>query len=148
MNEWYLEDIPLNQPFTTSEHVVTEKELVDFAKKWDPLPIHTDPQAAEASVHGGLIASSIYTMAIGSSLGKPISTKIAMIGGAEWKVRFPTPVRAGDCLVETIECIGKRPSKTKPDRGIARFRNTVRNQMGETVLDLECPVVVLRRNRD
>ncbi len=146
MEMWYFEDIPLRQPLTTSDYVVTKRELLAFARKWDSLAIHTDPEAAIASEHGGLIASSIYTMAISSSLGKPITSKMAMFGGSEWKARFPNPVRPGDRLVQTVECIEKRVSRTKPDRGMIRLVTTMRNQKGETVLELECPLFVLRRN--
>lgn len=145
MQEWYFEDIPLNQRMTTGEYVVPEEEMIAFAKKWDPLPMHTDPVAAKASPHGGLIASAIYTMAISSALGHRLDTSIAMVGGVEWKLRFPAPVRPGDRLVLTTECVEKRPSRTKPDRGVARFLNTVNNQKGERVLEFEGTALVSRR---
>lgn len=142
MQEWYFDDIPLNQPVTTGEYVVTEEELVAFAKKWDPLPMHTDPEAARASPHGGLIASAIYTMAVSSALGHRLDTRMVMVGGAEWKIRFLTPVRPGDRLVITTKCVEKRPSRTKPDRGIARFSTTMQNQKGERVMEFEGTALV------
>lgn len=147
MQEWYFDEIPLNQPMTTGEYLVTEEELIAYAKKWDPLPMHTDPEAAKASPHGGLIASSTYTLAIASALGHQIAARPVIIAGNEWKARFLQPVRPGDRLVATSECVYKRQSRTKPDRGIARFVVTVQNQKGERVLELESTVVVPKRGQ-
>jgi len=43
------------------------------------------------------------------------------------------PVYPGDTLYAEIEVADKRESKTKPDRGIITFKNTVKNQNDETV---------------
>lgn len=145
MQEWYFDDIPLNRPMTTGEYLVTEEEVIAFARKWDPLPMHTDPRAAESSVHGGLIAPATYTLAVANALGHHFDVRTVIVAGTEWKARFLQPVRPGDRLVATSECISKRASRTKADRGIAQFTNTLRNQKGETVLQLECTVVVSRK---
>ncbi len=147
MQEWYFEDIPLNQPTTTTEYIVTEEELIAFAGKWDPLPIHTDPEAAKASPHGGLIASSTYTNAVASALGHQMPARPLIIAGNETKSRYLQPVRPGDRLVATSECVYKRESRTRADRGIARFVVTIRNQKGESVLEMESTLVVPRRAR-
>ena len=147
MQEWHFDDIPLNQPMTTSEYLVMEEELIAYARKWDPLPMHTDPEAARASPHGGLIASSTYTLAVASALGHQIAARPVIIAGNEWKARFLQPVRPGDRLVVASECVFKRQSHTKPDRGIARFVVTMQNQKGERILELESTVVVPRRNK-
>jgi acyl dehydratase len=86
-------------------------------------------------------------MAVASALGHQIAARPIIIAGNEWKVRFLQPVRPGDRLVATSECVYKRPSSTKPDRGIARFVVTVQNQKRETVLELESTVVVPKRNQ-
>jgi acyl dehydratase len=145
MEEWYLDDIPLNQPWPSEEYLVTKEELITFAQKWDPLPVHTDGETAKKSPHGGLIAPALYTLAVASSGASQIRTKAVFIGVSEWKARFLLPVRPGDRLVATSECINKRASRTKPDRGIARFTTNVHNQKGERVLEFESTIVVLRR---
>ena len=146
MPEWYFDDIPLNQPMTTTEYLVTEEELTAFARKWDPLPIHTDPEAAGKMPLGGLTAPALYTMGVCNLLGHRLRMTMPVIGAAEWRVRFPAPVRPGDHLAATLECDQKRVSRTKPDRGIARFVITLRNQAGERVLEWQSTMLVLRRN--
>jgi acyl dehydratase len=146
MRKWFFDDIVLNQPRTTGEYVVPEEELIAFARQWDPLAMHTDREAAKESPHGGLIAPAMYTMAVANALIDQIDPSIQSIGGAEWKVQFPKPVRPGDRLVATSGCIYKRDSRTKADRGVARFVISMRNQREETVLKWECTVLVAKRN--
>jgi acyl dehydratase len=146
MRKWFFDDIVLNQPRTTGEYVVPEEELIAFARQWDPLAMHTDREAAKKSPHGGIIAPAMYTMAVANALIDQLDPSIQSIGGAEWKVQFPQPVRPGDRLVATSECVHKRESRTKADRGVARFVISVRNQREETVLKWECTVLVAKRN--
>ncbi len=146
MDTWYFDDIPLNQPRTTKEYVVPEEEMVAFARRWDPLPIHTDRKAAEASPHGSLIAPASYTISLASALVQEMGPGIAFIGGLEWKTRFLAPVRSGDRLVATCQCDFKRAS-SKPDRGIARFATVMSNQRQETVIVSEMTTLVARRSQ-
>jgi acyl dehydratase len=54
----YYEDL---EPGTTTrgtlEYLVTEEEILEMGRRWDPQPFHTDPVAAEDSPFGGLVAS-------------------------------------------------------------------------------------------
>lgn len=43
---------------------VTESEMIEFAKRYDPQTFHTDPKGAQESSFGGLIASGWLTGAI------------------------------------------------------------------------------------
>ena len=50
---------------TTAAHVsVDQAEILSFAKKFDPQPIHVDPDAAARGPFGGLIASGWHTAAL------------------------------------------------------------------------------------
>jgi acyl dehydratase len=145
MTDWYFDDIPLNQPMMTRSYLVTEGELVSYAKSWDPLPIHVDPETAKASPHGGIIAPAIYTMAVANKLADELDPRFVAIGSADWKVQFAVPVRPNDILVASSECVFKRASRTKADRGVTRFVETVHNQKGERVLTWESTILVARR---
>lgn len=144
---WTFDDIPLNEPRSTRAYVVPEEELLAYASRWDPLAMHTDAEAARGSAHGGLIAPGVYTMAVANALIDELDPGTLSIGGSEWRVRFPHPVRPGDRLVATSTCVYKRESRTKADRGIARFQIAMRNQKGEPVLEWETTVLVARRAR-
>jgi len=142
----YFEDIQLGDREIVGDYLVTREEIVNFARKYDPQPIHTDENAASASAHGGLIASACHTMSVSAMLLNRRETKIAMIAGGGWDdVRFPMPVRPGDRLVVTAECVERRESKSKPDRGVLRYRILVTNQKGEPVLTYKTVLIVQKR---
>lgn len=142
----YFEDIPLNEKETVGQYTVTKKEMVDFATKWDPLPMHIDEHAAESNKHGGLIAPACYTVSIAMSLLAQLKLRPASLGGAGWEVQFPVPVRPGDRLSITSECIEKRESRSKSDRGVAHFTCTTHNQNGDVVLQLKSVILVEKRD--
>lgn len=147
MDSRYLDDLTPGQRFTSPGLTLTEAEIIDFAWRYDPQPFHLDANAAAESPYGGLIASGFQSLAIcfrlfiqsglfaDSSLGSP---------GID-ELRWLAPVRPGDTLHSEIEVLEVRPSKSKPDRGIARLKYHAVNQRGEVVLSF---IVnhLLRRN--
>ena len=48
--------------------VIQEADMIDFARRFDPQPIHIDPDAAGQSVFGGLIASGWHTVGLAMRL--------------------------------------------------------------------------------
>ena len=64
----HFEDYEPGQMEIAGSYTVDKEELIDYAAKWDPQPFHVDEEAAKTSIYGGITASSLYTMAIGSWL--------------------------------------------------------------------------------
>ena len=52
------------------------------------------------------------------------------------EIRWLKPVRPGDVLSLRGEALEARPSRSKPDRGIVRWRYEMINQDGEAVMSL------------
>jgi len=144
----YFEDIRIGDTETAGAYEVTEGEMVEFARKWDPLPIHIDPVAAQRSPHGGLIASGQYTLAVKQKLYTQTGfIGAAVIGAIGWEeVRFLNPVRPGHRLSLTSECIDKRESKSRADRGVITYRVRMTTQTGEPVLSYVGLVMMQKRN--
>lgn len=141
------EDIRLNERVSYGEYRVTKEEVVEFARKWDPQPFHVDEEAAGISHYGGLIASAAHTMAISFWLLNRAGRGIQAVGGAGWdKMRLPHPVRPDDRLSLTMECVEKRESRSKPDRGIVRHAVVVTNQEGVVVSSFETTTIIKRRS--
>lgn len=136
MNHLYLDDLAVGQTFDTQGVTLTEAEIIDFAWRYDPQPFHLDAGAAARSPYGGLIASGFQSLAICFRLfvqsGRLHASSMGSPGIDE--LRWLAPVRPGDTLRARVEVIELRPSRSKPDRGIARLRYEARNQAGETVL--------------
>jgi acyl dehydratase len=132
----YLEDYTPNEVAEFGDYLVTEEEIVTFAKQYDPQIFHLDKEAAKASSFGGLVGSGWMTTGIMmrlmvlyfippcSSMGSP---------GVD-EVRWLMPVFPGDRLSIRITVLTVTPSKTKPDRGVITFLTETLNQQKQVVM--------------
>ncbi|MBT2303123.1 MaoC family dehydratase [Variovorax paradoxus] len=127
------------QVIEAGPYLVTEAELLQFAKAYDPQWFHTDPAAAAEGPFGGLIASGWHTGAIAMRL----VTDAALAGSESFAspglghVKWPNPVRPGDLLRLVANVIEVRRSEKRPTLGILRWRWRLFNQREQEVLDLE-----------
>jgi acyl dehydratase len=135
MPDHTFEDFAVGQVYELGSRTVTEAELVEFARQWDPQPFHVDPEAAKESVFGGLIASGWQTGAIWMRMYVDTMLGSAARGspGIE-ELRWLAPVRPGDTLTGRLTVLETTPSATKPDRGTIRIRGEMVNQDGVTVM--------------
>ncbi len=135
MPDLHFEDIRPGQVYDLGTRTVTEEELIDFARDWDPQPFHLDPEAAKESVFGGLIASGWHTGAMWMRMYVDTMLGSAARGspGIE-ELRWLAPVRPGDTLTGRLTVLEATPSATKPDRGTVRIRGEMVNQDGVTVM--------------
>ncbi|MDE2164791.1 MAG: MaoC family dehydratase [Alphaproteobacteria bacterium] len=136
MAELYFEDFKVGDRFVTPGKTLTEKEIIDFARVYDPQEFHLDPVAAKQTIYGGLIASGFQTLAFGFRLvyDTGILTAASMGSPGFDELRWLKPVRPGDTLHVEMEVTESRPSQSKPDRGIMRAAYRYLNQKGEAVL--------------
>ena len=143
----YWEDFEIGEVTELGPVEVTEAEIIDFARRFDPQPFHVDPEAAQASPFGGLIASGWHTTAIFMGMFvREILLDSASLGspGVE-EIRWTAPVRPGDRLSARVTIVDSRPSATNPTRGTVITQNEVRNQDGVTVLTLKARGFFARR---
>jgi len=130
----YFEDLSVGEVRESAPRAVSREELLEFARRYDPQWFHVDPEAARHSIFGEVVASGIHTMALWRQLDHEISRDIRWICGIAWhEARWPNPVRAGDELRARTEILGKRPSRSHPERGVVECRYLLLNQRGETV---------------
>ena len=143
----YLEDIKVGDKFSSSkEYLVTKKEIMEYAQKWDPNIYHIDEDVAQESMFNGLIAPASLVIAIESWLWHTTDNKPALVCGLGWdEVRFITPVRPDDRLTMDFECFDVRPSESMPDCGIIRTNLRISNQNGEPALTLKDSYLIKRR---
>jgi acyl dehydratase len=113
---------------------VTEAEIVDFARRFDPQPIHIDVAWAAGGPFGGVIASGWHTAGMFTRLyvDHYLSHVASLASPGVDEVRWPVPVRPGDRLHARVTVLEGRPSKSKPDRGIVHTRCELINQDGRT----------------
>jgi acyl dehydratase len=147
----YYEDVEVGLSASSSEYLVREDELITFAQRWDPMPIHVDRVAAAGSVFGGLIASASHTIAIRFLLFRDIEAsqfRFETIAGLGATYRLPSPVRPGDQLRLSWGVIATRAAKSRPDAGIVTMRCEMTNRTGDVVFaEPDGSMLVRRRPR-
>ena len=62
-SRWF-EDIPVGEFHVFGSHTFSEKEIIDFGKKYSPEIYHTDPEGAFNTPYHGLVASGWHITAI------------------------------------------------------------------------------------
>ena len=136
MTDRYFDDFAVGERFATRGVTLTESGIIDFALTHDPQPFHIDVEAAKQSNYGGLIASGFQTLALGFRMVLETGLFRACSMGSPGfdELRWLLPVRPGDTLHTEIEVMEKKPSSSKPDRGIARIAYRIKNQKEEVVL--------------
>lgn len=146
LDDIYFDDVSVGETYSFGPYRVTEQELLEFNRKWDPLPIHLDDAAARAKGHRGITASGQYTLCVKQVFVNQARWRNAVIGALGFdEVRFPHPVYVDDELSATIECVDKRASRSKPDRGIVTLSFRVYNRDDVTVLSYIDTVMFARR---
>lgn len=142
----YLDDLHVGQRFVSSMHLIDEEQIKTFARQFDPQPFHLEAEAAKNSLFAGLAASGWHTAAITMRLLVESGLSIAGgIIGAGGEINWPKPTRPGDLLHVESEILELKPSRSRPDRGMATLRSETRNQQGEVLQVLVAKLVVPRR---
>lgn len=142
----FFDDIEVGYRSLVGRVRVPVSEAVAFAEKWDPQPFHVDEKAAAESIYGGLTLSSLHLFALCTRLFFDHEDRIAvlaMLGKDE--IRFPKPARPDEELSYHTECVDRRASSSKPDRGIIELRDNVTDEANDTVMSQRVTLMVARR---
>ena len=118
---------------------VDEDEVLEFGKRYVPLPYHIDKEAAKSSIYGGVIASGWHTAALMMRLyTENYLSRVANLGspGGD-ELRWDKPVFPGDELSVRATVIEARRSESRLDRGIVRTLIEVMNQKKEVVMSMK-----------
>jgi acyl dehydratase len=142
----YLEDLRVGQRFVSGTHRMDEAQIKAFAAQFDPQPFHLDAKAAKNSLFEGIVASGWHTAAVSMRLFVESGLSIAGgLIGVNAEITWPVPTRPDAILHVESEIIELRPSRSRPDRGVATIRAETRNQLGETVQVFIVKLIVPRR---
>ncbi len=147
-SERYFEDYVPGVVHSFGSVVVTEAEVLEFAGRYDPQPIHTDPEYAVTGPFGGLIASGWHTAALFMRLFADhfLSRVASLASPGIDELRWVAPVRPGDTLRVRATVVEARVSRSKPDRGVVRTEVVVLNQDEVAVLTMSAVNIMLRRS--
>ena len=143
------DDIEVGTTVRVGSYSVDADDIMSYARRWDPLPVHTDEAAAAKTMFGGLTASGSHTLAIRTLLMHRVPIQDGVIAAGGWdEVRFHKPVRPGDELWLEVTWTAKRRSESKRDRGIVTATMKLLNQDDEVVLSQKNTIFMRVRNPD
>lgn len=133
----FFEDYPVGVVFELGSFSVTEQEIIDFARQYDPQDMHVDRALAAEGPFGEVIASGWQTIGLMMRLFVAnFLPKNGLAGPGIDEVRWLRPVRPGDALRARITIQEARRSRSKPDRGLVQGLVEVSNQNDEVVMTL------------
>lgn len=134
--ERYFEDYHIGLVDEFGEVPVTEQAIIEFARRYDPQPMHIDPVAAARGTFGEVIASGWHTASMVMRLFvEHYLSKVATLPspGID-ELRWLRPVRPGDTLRVRVTVVEAKRSRSKPDRGMVRSLVEVLNQNDQVVM--------------
>jgi acyl dehydratase len=144
----YYEDFAVGDVLVLPERTLGRAGMIAFAAEFDPQPFHLDERAGGSGLSAGLSASGWYVCAVFMRMmcdGFLLETACHGSPGIE-RLEWRRPVRAGEILGGRSTVLDMRLSRSRPAMGLVRFRHEAMDRTGETVMWMENPVFIGRRN--
>lgn len=146
----YFEDHEVGERFRFGEYRITAEEIVEFARRYDPQPVHVDEAAARESRFGGLVASGWHTAAMTMKL--LVDGRIGDVASAGARgvddLRWHEPVTPGDVLSVEVETVEMEPSTILPGVGDVHADVTCLDGSNEPVVTWRLLGLVEHRDGD
>lgn len=121
-------EFTIGDTFTTDKVVISEDEIIQFAKLYDPQYFHVDKSAAEKSPYGSLIASGFQTVSvIWAEWIKMDILSTDCLGGINAQIEWSRPVLPNDELYGIITIVAKEETGDR-NRGLVTFGIDIFNQ--------------------
>jgi acyl dehydratase len=147
IDDRYFEDYAPGAVYEYGYVTVTEADILDFARQFDPQPMHVDPEFAARGPFHGLIASGWHTAGIMMRMfvDHYLSRVASLASPGLDELRWPAPVRPGASLRLRATVVEARRSRSKPDRGLVRTQSELFNQNDEVVLRVTAMNIISAR---
>lgn len=140
----YFDDIKLGTTLDIAPVVIEKQKMLDFARLYDNIPLHTDEEYAKKTRFGGLIAPGVMSfMSVWAQYLKIDLFGEELIAGKSTKIEWLKPVYADDVLTGRAEVTALIPRSSHS--GLVELTITARNQYGELVLTDVTEAIVKRR---
>ncbi len=129
----YFEEFVLGLETSIEPTIIHKNDMLDFANKYDTIPLHTDEEYAKSTMFGKLIAPGV--MSFMSVWAKYLEVDLAgdeLLAGKSTRIEWLKPVFAEDIL--TSHCTVSSLTKRNEKNGIVELTFEVFNQNNELVL--------------
>ena len=129
----FFDDLKIGMTVDIESAVIEKEKMMDFARVYDNIPLHTDEEYAKKTTFGRLIAPGVMSfMSVWAKYLEKDFFGEELLAGKSTKIEWIQPVFAGDVLAgtATITKLVKRNDKN----GLAEISIDAYNQNGELVL--------------
>lgn len=140
----YFDDIPTGTVLDIEPVVIEKEKMIEFARLYDNIPLHTDEEYAKASPFGRLIAPGV--MSFLTVWAKYLEVDLfgeELLAGKSTKIEWLRPVFADDVLSGRAEVT--KTVERNVRNGLVELTIVVRNQNDEVVLTNVTEAIVKRR---
>lgn len=133
----YWEDFSPGRAWSFGSYPVTAQEIMEFARRYDPMPMHVDPALALKTPLGVFCASGIHTFGMTQKMAfDSLYSRARLIAGAEVRhFRMRRPVVPGDVLSVRVEVVSREAHCRRANAGWVDFRVTTTRADARTVLE-------------
>ncbi len=129
----YFEDIQTGMMLEIAPVVIEKEKMLDFARLYDPIPLHTDEEYAKGTHFGQLIAPGVMSfMAVWAKYLEVDFFGEELLAGKSTKIEWIKPVFANDVL--TASATITKTERRSARNGLVELSIIARNQHGEAVL--------------
>jgi acyl dehydratase len=142
----FWEDFAAGSAWTHGSYLVTQEEIIQFARKYDPLELHTSPERARHTPLGVFCASGVHTFGIAQRLlceAVLLQTNVVAGGGVD-DFRMRLPVVPGDHLHLKATVSTAWPHRTRLGDGWVEFHVELSRANEEIVLEYRLTVLLQR----
>lgn len=142
------EDFAPGRAWSFGNYSVTAQEIMEFARRYDPMPMHVDPDLALKTPLGMFCASGVHTFAMTQKMAfDHLYSRARLIAGAEVRhFVMRRPVVPGDVLSARTEVVGREAHRLRADAGWVDFRVTTSRADARTVLEYDTRILFERRS--
>ncbi|MBQ9734567.1 MAG: MaoC family dehydratase N-terminal domain-containing protein [Clostridia bacterium] len=141
----YFNQLKVGMTVDIQPATIEKEKMLDFARTYDNIPLHTDEEYAKSSPFHKLIAPGV--MSFMSVWAKYLEVDFfgeELLAGKSTKIEWLKPVFAGDVLSAKATITALTPRNTK--NGVAEVTIEAFNQNGELVLtDVTEAIVKIKR---
>ena len=129
----YFDDLKVGMTVQIAPAVIEKEKMMDFARSYDNIPLHTDEAYAKASPFGALIAPGVMSfMSVWAKYLEQDFFGKELLAGKSTKIEWHKPVYAQDVLHGDAEIT--RLEKRSSRNGLAEITINAYNQNNELVL--------------
>ena len=134
MSKRFFDQIEVGETHETPGITITDWHVMNFAAvSMDYFELHTNEEYAKRTDFGRRVAHGLMGLAIADGLKHRSSFQVEAIASLHWEWDFVAPIYVGDTIRARLRVTEMRPSKSRPDRGIAAVEYEVLNQRDEVV---------------